>query len=146
MSQHRSSKRAVIGLSLVETILAVSLVGLIIVFLLGLLPSSGFMVRQAEQQLSASSYAEEILAELGSVPFSTLKGALGTLSPDSPGFLGDKLSLRRLSDSTVLAPEVALSPVDPPNRLVQAVVTVRWRSGQRDRSVRLLRRYSSVLR
>ncbi len=139
-------RRAPSGLSLVETILAVSLVGLIILFLLGLLPSSGFLVRQAEQQLSATNYAEEIMAELGSVPFAVLKGGVGTLTAQSPGFLAGKLEDRALADSTVLRPEVVIASVDPPNRLVQATVTIRWSSGRREPSFRMVRRFSSVLR
>jgi hypothetical protein len=133
-------------MSLVEVILAVSLIGLIILFLFGLLPSSGFMVRRAEQQMSATSYAEELMAELGSVSFETLKAGVGVLTPASPGILAGRLSDRELSDHTVLHPQVDLQPVDPVERLVQATVTISWTAGRRRPSFRLVRRFSSVLR
>ena len=141
-----TNRRTLAGLSLVEMILAVSLVGLIVLFLLGLLPSSGFLVRQAEHQVSATNYAEEIMAELGSLPFEVLKRGVGTLTPENPGVLGNRLEERKLLDSTLLRPEVIIASVDPPNRLIQASVTIRWSTGQRNPSFRLVRRFSSVLR
>lgn len=134
------------GLSLVEVIIATSLIGLILMFLFGLLPSSGFMARQAEQRTGATLYAEEIVAELGSLPFEAMKGAAGELTPASPGPLGGRLVERTLADSTVLRPRVELTALDPPDRLLQAVVVVSWTSGRRSLEFRLVRRFSSVLK
>jgi prepilin-type N-terminal cleavage/methylation domain-containing protein len=134
------------GFSLVELILAVSLVGLIVVFLLGLLPSGAIMIRQAEQQISATGYAQEIMAHLCSVSFETLRDGAGTLTPENPGFLGDRLSSRKLSDSTVLNPTVELRTADPSDHLMEAVVTIRWTTGRRNPQFRAVRRFSSVLR
>lgn len=133
-------------MSLVETILAVSLIGLIILFLFGLLPSSAYMMRQAEQQMSATSYAEEIVAHLASSSFESLKNGVGVLTPAAPGILGSRLSDRTLADSTVLRPQVELTAVDPVDSLVQAVVTISWTTGRRNPSFRMVRRFSSVLR
>ncbi len=134
------------GLSLVEVIIATSLIGLIILFLFGLLPSSGFMVRQAEQRTGATLYAEEIVAELASMPFGLLKGAVGVLTPTAPGPLGGRLVERTLADGTVLRPRVEMTALDPPDRLMQALVVVEWTSGRRPLEFRMVRRFSSVLR
>lgn len=134
------------GLSLVEVIIATSLIGLILLFLFGLLPSSGFMVRQAQQRTGATLYAEEIVAQMASMPFDSLKGAVGTLTPSAPGPLGGRLKDRTLADGAVLRPRVEMSALSPPDRLLQAVVVVEWTSGQRPLEFRLVRRFSSVLR
>jgi hypothetical protein len=135
------------GASLIEIILAVSLVGLIILFLFGLLPSTGLLTRQAEHQVSANQYAKELTARLGSVSFSTLKAAEGApLTPSAPGFLGPSLEVRKLSDTTLLTPEVTIQSVPPVDRLVQATIVVRWKTGRRNKEHRIVRRYSSVLR
>lgn len=134
------------AMSLVEAIIALSLVGLIFLFLLGLLPSSAFVVRRSEQQLAALSYAEEIIARLSSLPFEELKASLGTLSPDSAGILTGHLEKRRLEDDTLLVPEVVLGSVNPVSRLLQAKVKVSWRSNHKDLQITVFRRFSSILR
>lgn len=134
------------AMSLVEAIIALSLVGLIFLFLLGLLPSSAFVVRRSEQQLAALSYAEEIIARLSSLPFEGLKASLGTLSPDSAGILAGHLEKRRLEDDTLLVPEVVLGSVSPVNRLLEARVKVSWQSNHKELQITMFRRFSSILR
>jgi hypothetical protein len=134
------------GASLVEVILTVSLAGLVILFLLGLLPSTGLLSRQAEHQVQAGHYAGEILAKLESKSFQSLKRSAGTLTPDSPGLLGAELEARRLDDSTVLQPEVTIASIPPTDYLVQVSVLIRWNVGEHRRDYRLVKRVSSVAR
>lgn len=134
------------GLSLVEAIISLSLVGLIILFLLGLLPSSAFVVRRAEQQIAATHYAEEILAELGSLPLESLKEGLGTLTPYAPKILNGVLADRTLSDHTILHPEVVISSGLPAGRVFDVQVAVGWSSKGKEHTFCLSRRYSNVLR
>lgn len=135
------------GTSLIEMIFAISLIGLIVLFLFGLIPSAGLLGRQAEQQLSATDLAKEIDAHLGSVAFQTLKTADGkVLNSAAPEFLENVLEERELSDRTVLRPEVALRSLPPNDRLIQATITVRWRTREKERVYTLVKRYSSVLR
>lgn len=132
---------------MIEVIFAISLVGLIILFLFGLIPTAGLMGREAEQQLSATEYAKELDVRMGSTAFATLKAADGkTLTPALPGFLGDNLQDRELADHTVLHPEVSLKLMPPANRLIQATITMRWQSRERQKHHTLVKRYSSVIR
>ena len=135
------------GISLIEVIFAVSLVGLIILFLFGLLPSTGLMTRQAEQQVQATQYGKELEARLGSVAFTALKKNVGApLTPANPGILGPALEVRHLSDGTDLHPEVQLEERPPAGRLIQAVITITWTNGEKKRTHRTVQRYSSVVR
>ena len=135
------------GASLVEVILAISLIGLIILFLFGLLPSTALLTRQAEQQVGATRYAEQILAHLGSVSFADLKSANGvTLTPSVPGRLAGLLEDRVLDDKTVLHPSVTFQTLPPNERLVQVTVLVEWSAGRRQKAYRSVRSFSSVLR
>ena len=132
---------------MVEVILAISLVGLVVLFLLGLLPSTGLLTREAEHQLSATQFAKEIDAHLGSLAFQTVRGAApASLTVDSPAFLAGTLVPRRLSDSTTLEPTVELPPAPPDDKLVQAAIVIRWKVGERDKSYRLVKRYSAIVR
>ncbi len=133
-------------MSLVEVILAVSLIGLIILFLFGLLPSTGMMVRQGERQVAAVTYAKEILAELESQPFGALKGAVGTLTPSSPGILSGVLEERRMPDETLLKPTVTITSVPPVDHLVQASVKVEWPGRGKTNDLLIVRRFSAVLK
>lgn len=134
------------ALSLVELIIALSLVGLIIIFLFGLFPSTGLLTRQSEQQLAATEYAGEILARLDSMSFETLKAGAGTLTTTAPGILGEHLTEKVLSDKTVLSPEVSLRSVPPAEHLVQSVVVIRWQTRRRAQEYRVVRNFSSVNR
>ena len=132
-----------------EVIISLSLVGLIVVFLLGLLPSTALMSREAEQQVAATHYAEEILAHLDSHGFEELAAtaaAANPLTPSAPGFLSGVLSDRQVSGGATLSPSVTLTPLTPPDHLLQATVVIRWSSRRRDKSFTLKKRISSTLR
>lgn len=134
------------GFSLIEIIVAISLVGLIVLFLFGLLPSTGLLGQQAEQQMGAVSYADEILARLDSMSFGRLKDNLGVLTPEDPGPLAPHLTQRVLADGTRLTPEVTLQALAPTDHLVQANIVIRWNTQRRSLEHRLVRRFSAVLR
>ena len=137
------------GYTLVEVIICLSLVGLIVVFLLGLLPSTALMSREAEQQAAATHYAKEILAHLDSRGFEELAAtaaAANPLTPSAPGFLGGVLSERKVSGGATLSPTVVLTPLTPSDHLLQATVTIRWSSRRRNKSFKLKKRISSTLR
>lgn len=134
------------GVSLIELIIALSLVGLIIIFLFGLLPSTGLLGQQSEQQMAAAAYGDELLARLDSMSFQTLKGGLGTLTPEAPGILGEHLKVRAIGDSTKLVPEVQLRSLAPTDHLVQGLVVIRWQTRRRSLEHRLVRNFASVNR
>jgi prepilin-type N-terminal cleavage/methylation domain-containing protein len=137
------------GYTLVEVIISLSLVGLIIVFLLGLLPSTALMSREAEQQVAATHYAEEIVAHLDTHGFDDLAAAAaaGTpLTPAAPGFLEGVLVDRQVAGRATLTPTVTLSVMAPNDHLLQASVVIRWSSKRRNKSFTLKKRISSILR
>lgn len=134
------------GVSLVEMILALALTGLVIVFFLGLLPTTALMQRRAEQQVAATYYAKELSAHLESTAFARLKASTGALTPAAPGVLEGALQERKLDDGTILVPEVQLRLLPPADRLVEATITVRWQSGRKNLTHRTVRNFSSILR
>ena len=134
------------GVSLVEIIVALSLVGLIVLFLFGLLPSTGLLSQQAEHQAHATSVVEELVARLDSLAFDDLESNLGMLNSANQGLLDPHLSERVLKDGTRMVPEVTLQAIPPTDHLIQAVVVVRWQTQRRSLEHRVIRRYSSVNR
>ena len=70
------------GLTLIETIIASCLLGLVILGVFTLLPSSLIAVRSAEHRIRADSLAQEWLEKLREKPFENL--ALGPLAPQPP--------------------------------------------------------------
>ena len=134
------------GFSLIEIIVAISLIGLIVLFLFGLLPSTGLLGQQAEQQMGAAAYADELLARLDSMSFRTLKTNIGTLNEANPGPLDDHLIPRVMKDGTRFTAEVTLQALPPADRVVQATIVVRWQTQRRSLEHRLVRRFSAVLR
>lgn len=67
------------GLTLVETIVATSLLALVLLALLNLLPASLASMRRAEHQLRAEQIAQEHLEKVRELPFEKL--ALGPFNP-----------------------------------------------------------------
>ena len=134
------------GVSLIEIIVALSLVGLIILFLFGLLPSTGLLSQQAEHQAHATALADELLARLDCLAFDTLESNQGTLNQSNQGPLDPHLSERVLKDGTRMVPEVTLESIPPSDHLIQAVIVVRWKTQRRSLEHRIIRRFSSVNR
>ncbi|MCA9781358.1 MAG: prepilin-type N-terminal cleavage/methylation domain-containing protein [Candidatus Eremiobacteraeota bacterium] len=134
------------GVSLIEIIVALSLVGLIILFLFGLLPSTGLLSQQAEHQAHATALADELLTRLDCLAFDTLESNQGTLNQSNQGPLNPYLSERVLKDGTRMVPEVTLELIPPSDHLIQAVIVVRWKTQRRSLEHRVIRRFSSVNR
>jgi type II secretory pathway pseudopilin PulG len=133
-------------MSLIEVIIALSLVSLVILFLFGLLPSTGLLTQQAEQQTFAASLADEIIAHLDSTGFNRLRDNPGTWNPGNPGPFSSYLTERTMKDGTRMTPEVTIESIPPTDHLVQAIVTVRWQTQRRSLEHRVVRRISSVNR
>ena len=85
-------------MSLIEVIVALSLVSLVTLFLFGLLPSTGLLSQQSEQQTFAASLADEIVAHLDTTGFDRLHDNLGTWSPTNPGPFSPYLTERTMKD------------------------------------------------
>lgn len=60
------------GLSLIETILAASILSLVIMILFNLYPATMVAVRRAEHRLQASGWAQSLLEDARGMPFSSL--------------------------------------------------------------------------
>ena len=143
--ENYSSKRDV-GATLVEVILAVSLTGLIILFLLGLLPSIGLLGQKAEHQVTASHFAQELMVEANSRDFDTLKASAGTLTVTNPGVFSTELQPRVAEDGTNFVPQIVIESLPPEDYLLQVTVTIRWKVRDVERDFVLRRRRSAVLR
>jgi len=133
-------------MSLIEVIVALSLVSLVILFLFGLLPSTGLLSQQSEQQTFAASLVDEIVAHLDTTGFDRLHDNLGTWNPSNPGPFSAYLTERTMKDGTRMVPEVIIESIPPTDHLVQAIVTVRWQTQRRSLEHRVVRRISSVNR
>lgn len=118
----RSLKRG--GLSLLETIFSVFLVGLAILFILELFPGSLLAERRASQRAQAGNLAQSLVHELLAVPFAQLEVGVEQLEP----VVAAQLEFRATREVFVVgsaAPENALG--------IRAVVT--WTERGRDFSV-----------
>lgn len=80
------------GFSLVETVVAVNLAGLLIVFLLGIIPFSVVSIKRSGHSIIAVNLAEKLMEQIRRMNFSTLTN--GTYNSGTPGpFLSTDLSL-----------------------------------------------------
>ncbi len=135
------------GFSLIEVILSASLLGLIFLFLLGVLPSTGLMVRRAEHQREATNLAQLLIAQAEATSFEQLENLAGqTLDRNNPALFGELLDPAPLADATRLEPVVTIERMPPVDRLLQMRVTVSWQVGPRTHQVTMLRQLSSVRR
>lgn len=133
------------GLSLVEVIVGVSLAGLAVLFLLGLLPSTALVSREAEQKITAARTADKILAHLSSRSFDELKAHAGTdLNSAAPGDFGNFIKAVDAPGHAVQEPTVQITVLPPNDRLLEIAVEIRWESGSRKQVHRQIRRLSSV--
>lgn len=112
------------GFSLMEVVLAASLLSLVFLFMLDIFPASLLGVHKGEHRLDASAQAEDILDACRASPFASLQP--GSYTVGSPG--GWPMARETLADGTVLTPALAISTVPgfDPKRLLQLTVTVRW--------------------
>jgi len=109
------------GFSLLEVVVSISLVGLIVIFVLTLWPSSIVASQAADEQIEAESLAQSHLEESRAVPFSSL--GIGTQQLSSPG---DRYRVFR---------EVFQPPGTDPDQTVGIRITVLWESKTRSREV-----------
>lgn len=134
------------AVSVLELVLAFSLLGLLFLFVLNLLPTTGLVERRAQHQSAAANYAREINDFCATRDFGML--ADGTYDDANRGPFGDLLAARTLDDTVVLSATVVIEPVNPipRNRLLRARITVSWPERGGDRSVTTERRVSAVLK
>lgn len=109
-------------MSLLETILAVFLLGLMVLFLFELLPGSVFAIRRGQNQLMAGQLAQSILSERQAASFNQLVvGSSQALDPVT-------------RENLVMRPEVVVEAVPDfePDQLKSLRVVVRWQDRGRD--------------
>ena len=119
------------GVSLVEVVMAASLLSLVMLFLFNIIPASAIATRGAEHRLAADSLAQSVLDQAASLPFGSLVD--GTYDAASPGLLG--LADQRLEDGTLLVVRATISPSPggaPRTRLLLVRVEVTWRERTRN--------------
>lgn len=114
------------GVSLVEVIVAVTLLALVGVFVLNLLPTSALAVRQAEHRIAAVQLSQSLLAEAALGPYDAL--ALGEQDlPPVP-----------LDDQVVLKPVRQVMAVtgphaEDPAHVRRVRIVVRWTEARNTR-------------
>lgn len=67
--------------SLMEVVVSLALMGLVIILVLNIFPSSLFATQSASNQIEAQMLAQSTLEEVRSAPFSGLSAGVTTLSP-----------------------------------------------------------------
>lgn len=113
------------GLTLVETILALSLLSVLLILLLNLFPTSLRAVRQSEQRLLATGLARSLLEEQTARPFASL----------TPGPL-PALPERTLEKTSFQPALEIFQPPDSDPRYLRGIrATVSWLEGGRDNEV-----------
>jgi len=105
------------GLTLVETIVATSLLALVLLALLNLLPASLASMRRAEHQLRAEQIAQEHLEKVRELPFEKL--TLGLLNPAPAAETASGVSFTP-------AVEIYALPGSDPDLLRRVRVKVSW--------------------
>lgn len=113
------------GVSLVETLLAATLAGVVLVLVLNLFPSSMATVRKAEQRTRASALADSLLEARLTLPFRDLPVGY---QQDLPDLSADGLDYRRRFT-------VAAVPGESSDHLRALHVKVTW--VYRDRTLEL---------
>ncbi len=104
------------GFSLMELIFTATLLSVIILAFFNLLPSSIMAIRHAEHRIEATAFADSILEEKRSSPFSKIEE-----TPAIPPFSGND------STSYTYVYEPLYSPGADANHLKGMKVTVTWR-------------------
>jgi prepilin-type N-terminal cleavage/methylation domain-containing protein len=130
MGRHRTGRkhdltgRFQYGFSLIEVIMAVTILGLVIMFIFNLYPSSVLAIRHAEHRLRAVNLAQSILEEKRSGPFSALAAAT-----DLKDVTGDDGVIYH----PVYEPFIVLGA--DPNRLRGIRVTVTWTAQEKQYAI-----------
>jgi uncharacterized protein (TIGR02598 family) len=108
------------GLSVLEVIISLTILGLVVIFLLNLLPSSLALVYQAETRQKASRLARTILDQHAALPFTQLVvGSSVTFAYDP---FGGTFTVNNITNSD-------------PTYLLDLQVEVQWRDGPILRSI-----------
>ncbi len=134
------------GVSLLEMVLALAILGLIGLFLMNLLPSAALVNRRAEHQTAAAGWARELVDFAAATDFDQFRN--GTYDKNNPGPFDTLLADRTQGDTVVLSAQAEVSRVPgvPRRRLFKLRVTVSWNERGRALSVTTERRFSAVLK
>lgn len=115
------------GVSLVEVIVAVSLLSLVGVFVLNILPTSALAVRQAEHRVAAVQLCQSLLAEAALEPFDSLAMGEQALPPLT---LDDQVVLKPVRQVMAVA---GPQPEDP-DQVRRVRIVVRWTEARNTRT------------
>jgi len=108
------------AVSLIEVILAVTVLGMALTLLVGLIPSAGLSSRMARSRTLAGNLAQDVLEN---IDFSNAAAMLGgTLDP----ITREDIEFRR---------RIERNPLPPPSTAVRLRVVVSWKHGKTEREV-----------